>query len=138
MNNRKMENGIWGAHGLKFADLHCDLWHWFEGCFFLKNFTFEDKFDIIEKGSLKENSAVLKAFCTSVLLHFFAEYFIVLTLIFIFIQDLKCNWAENLLIALHHLRSRFCISISHLYFLLHHIVNGCIFGWSRHPFIFWA
>ena len=74
MNNRRRENDMW-ADGLyieKIADLTlCDLWHWHKSDF-LRKFTLEDKFAIIENNSLKKIQ-LSKASCTLFLLHIFVE-----------------------------------------------------------------
>ena len=129
----------------KIADLtFYDLWHIQEGDF-LKDFTFEDKFAIIENSSFEGKFNRLKGLlhkCFQLHIYkiFLQRYSIILTLYCFFIVAISTWVVKKLLIALHHLRRRFCtlrIPWSHLY-LLNHIVNGCIFGWSRHPFIFWA
>ena len=76
----------WTEYIVKREDLTlCDLWHKGD---FLKKFTFEDKFAIIQNNSLKKKFSCI-VFSAA---HILQKYCIELTLICIFIQDWKCKF----------------------------------------------
>ena len=112
-------------------------WEWFFEDFYMRRQVCHHL-----NNSLKEISAALKAPCTSVsAAHILQKYCIELTLYCFFIVAISI-WIVDVIVdcppSFEEHTLYFENSLSHLYLLLNHIVNGWIFGWSRHPFIFWA